>query len=663
MGGGARTQHVVTTGLTGDRIGIRVQTARAAYVPIPLECELLAERTCRTGVGLLPRARARHPYRVPVPVPRPYTPRAQGVASWQLTPLAGTYCYMPSLRRLQVARPTERGWRVPELERITSPLTPRLAAWRDGLRDHPDAEFARYITMGLQSGFRIGFDGSTALRSARRNMPSVLEHPEVVDQYVGDESVAGRILGPFPRGAIPDLHINRLGVIPKGHTPGKWRLITDLSHPDGHSVNDGIDPQLCSLRYTSVDRVARMAQSIGRGTLLAKLDIKSAYRLVPVHPGDRPLLGFEWHGECYVDGMLPFGLRSAPKIFTAVADALEWIVRRKGVQHIDHYLDDFIILGPRGALDCAQALDTVLRACTDLGVPLAMEKLEGPTECLTFLGIELDTTAGVLRLPQDKLDRTHTLLAQWARKRTCTRRELESLIGTLQHACKVVRPGRSFLRRMIDLLRVPHRPYHHVRLNQQFQADLLWWQLFATGWNGVAIMPPAAPATVDVTSDASGHWGCGAWCRHSWFQFEWPDSAQHHHIAFKELFAVLLSCATWGSQWQSARIRCWCDNLAAVHGVNSRSCRDPALMHLLRCLFFLEAHYQFEVVASHIPGRANTLADDLSRNLLPSFLAKAPLMDPLPSPIPLHIPPLLLDPSDSTAPAWMRRFATSFAEG
>ena len=280
---------------------------------------------------------------------------------------------MPSLRRLQVARPTERGWRVPELERITSPLTPRIAAWRDGLRDHPDAEFARYITMGLQSGFRIGFDGSTALHSARRNMPSVLEHPEVVDQYVGDESVAGRILGPFPRGAIPDLHINRLGVIPKGHTPGKWRLITDLSHPDGHSVNDGIDPQLCSLRYTSVDRVARMAQSIGRGTLLAKLDIKSAYRLVPVHPGDRPLLGFEWHGECYVDGMLPFGLRSAPKIFTAVADALEWIVRRKGVQHIDHYLDDFIILGPRGALDCAQALDTVLRACTDLGVPLAVE--------------------------------------------------------------------------------------------------------------------------------------------------------------------------------------------------------------------------------------------------------------------------------------------------
>jgi len=65
---------------------------------------------------------------------------------------------------------------------------------------------------------------------------------------------------------------------------------------------------------------------------------------VPVHPDNRPLLGVMWKGVYYFDAMLPFGLRSAPKIFTAVADALEWCVHRRGVRGIDHYLDNFIIV-------------------------------------------------------------------------------------------------------------------------------------------------------------------------------------------------------------------------------------------------------------------------------------------------------------------------------
>ena len=137
--------------------------------------------------------------------------------------------------------------------------------------------------------------------------------------------------------------------------------------------------------------------TLGKGALLAKLDVKSAYRLLPVHPLDRPLLGIEWEGSLFVDGMLPFGLRSAPKIFSAVADALEWILRKQGVQFIDHYLDDYIMYGPPDSKLCEEQLQLTLRTCERLGVPLAIEKLEGPTDCLTFLGIEVDTTAGVLR--------------------------------------------------------------------------------------------------------------------------------------------------------------------------------------------------------------------------------------------------------------------------
>ena len=92
-------------------------------------------------------------------------------------------------------------------------------------------------------------------------------------------------------------------------------MITDLSHPSNESINDAIDPQLCSLSYISVDQIARRAMQLGVGAKLAKIDIKSAYRLIPVHPADRCYLGMDWKGRIYIDGMLPFGLCSAPKIF------------------------------------------------------------------------------------------------------------------------------------------------------------------------------------------------------------------------------------------------------------------------------------------------------------------------------------------------------------
>ena len=99
--------------------------------------------------------------------------------------------------------------------------------------------------------------------------------------------------------------------------------------------------------------------------------------------------------------------------------------------------------------ECRANLDRILAVCEELGVPLALEKLE------------MNTEEGVLRLPEKKLVRLRGLLAQWSQRRSCRRQQLESLIGTLQHACRVVRPGKAFLRRMIDLLRTPGAPSPH----------------------------------------------------------------------------------------------------------------------------------------------------------------------------------------------------------
>ena len=168
------------------------------------------------------------------------------------------------------------------------------------------------------------------------------------------------------------------------------------------------------------------------------------------------------------------------------------------VSAIDHYLDDFITICRPSSPECQQNLDRILAVCAELGVPLATDKLEGPSHCLTFLGIELDTQAGLTRLPADKLSRLRDLLAQWSSRRSCWQRELESLIGTLQHAYQVVRPGRAFLRRIIDLLRTPSatKPYHYIRLNREFRADLQWWQT-ALEWGSHVPMPCSADVRRD----------------------------------------------------------------------------------------------------------------------------------------------------------------------
>ena len=78
------------------------------------------------------------------------------------------------------------------------------------------------------------------------------------------------------------------------------------------------------------------------------MDLKKAYHMVPVHPDDHALLGLNLERDTFIDTALPFGLRSAPKILSPVADALAWMLHDRGVGDQMHYLDDFLFLGLPG---------------------------------------------------------------------------------------------------------------------------------------------------------------------------------------------------------------------------------------------------------------------------------------------------------------------------
>ena len=135
-------------------------------------------------------------------------------------------------------------------------------------------------------------------------------------------------------------------------------------------------------------------------------------------------------------------------------------------------------MGPPGSSICQENLQRLESLCKFLGVHLAPEKRDGPSPVLIFLGIIVDTLTGELRLPPEKLQRLIDAITTWLVKKACTCRELESLIGTLHHACKVIRPGRSFLRWAISLHSIAKQKHHHIRLNAEFRSDMMWWKIF-----------------------------------------------------------------------------------------------------------------------------------------------------------------------------------------
>ena len=362
------------------------------------------------------------------------------------------------------------------------------------LSGHPRRDFTSYLLQGLNIGFRVGYDGPHRARPAS-NLRSSLARPKVIDSYLEAECQAGHTVGPFPSPPLPNFVINPLGAVPKKRS-GKWRLIMHLSYPPGSSVNDGIDIRHFRLRYSTVSDAIDSVMRLGRGALMAKIDIKSAFRLCPVHPADHHLLGMKWKGQFYFDRVLPFGLRSAPYIFNCLADAIEWVAAQQGVAPIHHYLDDLFIAGTPDSDQCAHHLQTLTSLCSALGVPLAEDKREGPTTCLEYLGILLDSSSLEARLPPDKLQNLHNSLQTWSTRSSCPKRELLSLIGTLSFAAKVVPAGRTFLRRMIDLSTSAAGLDQVIPLSQSFSLDLQWWREFATAWNGRSffLLPHWTPA-------------------------------------------------------------------------------------------------------------------------------------------------------------------------
>ena len=271
-----------------------------------------------------------------------------------------------------------------------------------------------------------------------------------------------------------------------------------------------------------------------------------------------------------------------------------------------------------------------------------------------------------IRLPNDKLLRIWSTLAKWLHKKKVTKGEILSLVGLLQHATKVVRCGRTFTARMYATVAKVQELHYFTRLNREFKSDLAWWHVFVQHWNGLSMLqsPNLCPPTqITIQTDASGSWGCGAVCNHHWLQWQWPDAWASKDIMAKELVPVVLSCAVWASLLKQKNVLLQCNNLILVTAINKGSAKAPIVMHLLCCLWFFCTYFNITLTASHIPGVANTSADQLSRNQVVEFFRTCHDASTLPTPLP---PPVLeiVSPEapDWTSPSFSKLFTASIPQ-
>ena len=172
------------------------------------------------------------------------------------------------------------------------------------LEHYPAKNEAHILRNGFKYGFKLGFHGPRQGMECK-NLKSAYVHPKETQEKIDKEVTLGRIVGPFEKTPVSNLKISPIGIIPKPDQ--SWRLITHLSYPNGRGVNSGIPDEFATVKYTSFDKVIDMIFQLGKNTLLAKRDIKSAFRLLPVHPEDYQLLGIKINGKIYVDKFLLMG--------------------------------------------------------------------------------------------------------------------------------------------------------------------------------------------------------------------------------------------------------------------------------------------------------------------------------------------------------------------
>ena len=162
------------------------------------------------------------------------------------------------------------------------------------LSSYPNTTVAAELSYGFAEDFRLMYTGPRR-NVMSKHLVSATEFQAETLAKLNKEVSSGIILGPFNNIPISTLHISPIGVIPK--PDGTWRLITNLSHPINDCINSYINEKYSKVCYSSLDNILDKLYDLGKGALLGKIDIKSAFMLLLINPADFDLLCIFFNGN------------------------------------------------------------------------------------------------------------------------------------------------------------------------------------------------------------------------------------------------------------------------------------------------------------------------------------------------------------------------------
>jgi hypothetical protein len=416
------------------------------------------------------------------------------------------------------------------------------------LKQYPNHHFIDTITSIAASGVRVGFEGRNLGQTHHLNHASAFAHPDVITKSIQSEILKGRVkeIDSLPA----NYFCSPIGLVPtlsEGIQTG-WRMIFDLSSPNGYSVNDGIPKEYGSLVYETLGNAIQLVAQAGKGAMMMKWDLKSAFHHVPIDPCDYWLLLFEWQGKFYVDMFLPFGLHTAPRIFNLFAEALHWIFDTLHEWNVTHYLDDFLFIFPPGT-DLSPYSLQFDRVLSSFGLSKAAAK--DSNGCVVIhLGFEFNSNMMEVTLPLNKKQHAVDAVSFLLSSSSVSFSILQETLGFLSHCCQVVPLGCPFLRNLFSLLNYNNLSSHgwRIRISHAAQTDLQWWQHFLSSWSAISLIQPSR-SNHDIATDASGLKGIGGVHKRCVFSERMPTRQRSKHINFKEIFTILHAFLLWHELW------------------------------------------------------------------------------------------------------------------
>ena len=316
-----------------------------------------------------------------------------------------------------------------------------------------------------------------------------------------------------------------------------------------------------------------------------------------------------------------------------------------------NYLDDFLFLALTIGV-CNERIQRFLDLCSGLNIPVADDKTEWGCEVIVFLGILLDGRTYRLGVPLNKREKAIKLLKLMLDKKKATVKQLQALCGYLNFLGKAIFPGRTFTRRMYAKFGFERngtirpqsilRPYHHVRLDNEFKQDCRTWLEFLQGELSKVVSRPVVDLLgheltseeICFYSDASGSVKLGYGCilNTKWLQGFWDSDFMKENnpsIEFLELYALAAGLITWQNQpiLNNCRVTIFCDNTAVVQMINTMASSCPNCMNLLRVITLSGLRTNRRVYAKYVDTKSNYLADSLSRGQWTRFRQLGPQMN------------------------------------